>query len=241
MIEFERVTKRFRDVTALHELTLSIAEGEIFGLVGPNGAGKTTAIRILCGALRPSSGRVTVKGMDVGKHSIEVKRLIGYLPEEPNLYERMTPRQLLRFFASLYGVADGEVRIEELLSMVGMQERADARLSTFSKGMRQRISIARALLHDPEILILDEPTMGLDPLTAREIRDFIASLKGRKTVLLCTHYMPEAEQLCSRLGILVKGELIAMGEPGKLKAELTKEGYHSPSLEDVFMRYTRGG
>ncbi|WP_456475288.1 ABC transporter ATP-binding protein [Candidatus Pyrohabitans sp.] len=240
MIEFERVTKRFRDVTALHELTLSIAEGEIFGLVGPNGAGKTTAIRILCGALRPSSGRVTVKGMDVGKHGIEVKRLIGYLPEEPNLYERMSPRQLLRFFASLYGVADGEARIEELLSMVGMQERADARLSTFSKGMRQRISIARALLHDPEILILDEPTMGLDPLTAREIRDFIASLKGRKTVLLCTHYMPEAEQLCSRLGILVKGELVAQGEPEKLKAELADEGYHSPSLEDVFMRYTRG-
>jgi ABC-2 type transport system ATP-binding protein len=240
MIEFERVTKRFGSLTALRELTLSIAKGEIFGLVGPNGAGKTTAIRILCGALRPSSGRVLVAGMEVGKRSLEVKRLIGYLPEEPNLYERMTPKQLLRFFASLYGVEDAEARIEELLAMVGMQDKADVRIATFSKGMRQRIAIARALLHDPEILILDEPTMGLDPLTAREIREFIASLRGRKTVLLCTHYMPEAEQLCNRLGILQRGELVALGEPEKLKAELKKEGYESPTLEDVFLKYTRG-
>lgn len=241
MIHFERVTKKFHDITALQELTLSVRKGEIFGFVGPNGAGKTTAIRILCGALKPTSGKVTVAGMDVTERSTEVKRLIGYLPEEPNLYERMTPRQLLRFFASLYGVADADTRIDELLALVGMQEKADVRIATFSKGMRQRISIARALLHDPEILILDEPTMGLDPLTAREIREFIASFNGKKTVLLCTHYMPEADLLCDRVGILLSGKLVALGEPEQLKAELVKEGYESPTLEDVFLRYTRGG
>ncbi len=241
MIQFERVTKRFQNITALSELTLSIKKGEIFGLVGPNGAGKTTAIRILCGALKPTSGRVTVAGMDVGERGTEVKRLIGYLPEEPNLYERMTPRQLLRFFASLYEVEDAEARIEELLTLVGMEEKVDVRIATFSKGMRQRISIARALLHDPEILILDEPTMGLDPLTAREIREFVASFNGRKTVLLCTHYMPEAEQLCDRVGILHRGRLVALGSPEQLKAELEQDGWESPTLEDVFLRYTRGG
>jgi len=241
MIRFERVTKRFQKITALRELTLEIKRGETFGLVGPNGAGKTTAIRILCGVLKPTSGRVFVAGMDVSERSSEVKRLIGYLPEEPNLYERMTPRQLLRFFASLYEVEDADARIEELLALVGMEEKADVRIATFSKGMRQRISIARALLHDPEILILDEPTMGLDPLTAREVREFIASLNGKKTVLLCTHYMPEAEQLCQRVGILHRGKLVVLGSPAELKAELAREGWESPTLEDVFLRYTRGG
>ena len=241
MIRFERVTKRFQKITALSELTLEVKRGETFGLVGPNGAGKTTAIRILCGALKPTSGRVFVAGMDVSERGSEVKRLIGYLPEEPNLYERMTPKQLLRFFASLYEVEDADARIEELLALVGMEEKADVRIATFSKGMRQRISIARALLHDPEILILDEPTMGLDPLTAREVREFIASLNGKKTVLLCTHYMPEAEQLCDRVGILHRSRLVALGSPAELKAELAREGWESPTLEDVFLRYTRGG
>jgi ABC-2 type transport system ATP-binding protein len=240
MIRFERVTKRFRRITALRELTLTIERGELFALVGPNGAGKTTAIRLLCGVLRPTSGRVTVAGMDVAEEGTRVKRMIGYLPEEPSLYERMTPRQLLRFFASLYNVSDAEERIEELLAMVGMQEKADVRIATFSKGMRQRISIARALLHDPEILVLDEPTMGLDPLTAKEIREFVSELNGRKTVLLCTHYLDEAEQLCSRLGILHRGRLVALGEPSRLKAELKALGYESPTLADVFAYHTRG-
>jgi len=240
MIRFERVTKRFYNVTALRELTLTIERGELFALVGPNGAGKTTAIRLLCGVLKPTSGRVTVAGMDVARDGVRVKRMIGYLPEEPSLYERMTPRQLLHFFASLYGVRDAEDRIEELLALVGMLDKADVRISTFSKGMRQRISIARALLHDPEILVLDEPTMGLDPLTAKELRDFVSGLRGKKTVLLCTHYLDEAEQLCTRLGILHRGRLVAQGRPEELKAELGGAGRDSPTLEEVFAHYTRG-
>ncbi|NOZ58172.1 MAG: ABC transporter ATP-binding protein [Euryarchaeota archaeon] len=241
MIRFERVTKRFGHTVALRDLTLEIEMGELFALVGPNGAGKTTAIRLMCGVLRPTSGRVTVAGMDVAENGTLVKRRIGYLPEEPSLYERMTPRQLLRFFASLYGVEDADGRIEALLELVGMLDRADSRIATFSKGMRQRVSIARALLHDPEILVLDEPTMGLDPLTAREIRSFVSGLKGRKTVLLCTHYLEEAEQLCSRMGILHRGRLVALGKPSELKSELEALGVESPTLADVFAYHTGGG
>jgi ABC-2 type transport system ATP-binding protein len=235
MIEIIHLTKKFGEITAVDDLNLTVKKGELFGLIGPNGAGKTTVVRILCGALKPTSGTIKVNGYDVVEDPIRVKSLIGYLPEEPNLYERLTPMKLLKFFGELYGVKSND-RAEELLKMVGLYDRAHSKISTFSKGMRERLAIARALIHDPEILVLDEPTMGLDPGTARVIREFIARQKKSKTILMCTHYLEEAEMLCDRVGIIDRGKLVAIGNPEELKRSIQSEA-ESPTLEDVFVHY----
>jgi ABC-2 type transport system ATP-binding protein len=161
LIQFIDLKKSYGSVVAVDHVNLEIKSGEIFGLAGPNGAGKTTLVRILCTALRPDNGTVLVNGLDVKKNELEVKRLIGYLPEEPNLYERLTARRFLDFFGELYGVSKRSERIRDVLELVGLSERAENRISTFSKGLRHRLSLARAILHDPLILVLDEPTMGL--------------------------------------------------------------------------------
>ena len=161
-------------------------------------------------------------GYSIHHHQIKIKSMIGYLPEEPNLYERFKARDLLKYFGELYGVPKSEIngRIDELLELVGMSHRADDRINTFSKGLRQRIGIARALIHDPEVIIFDEPTMGLDPATSRAIRNFIKELKGDKTVILCTHYMDEADLLCDRVAILNQGKIHDLGTPGYLKEKI---------------------
>ncbi len=241
MILFERVSKRFGRITALEDVDFRVRRGEVFGLLGENGAGKTTALRILCGVLKPSSGRVVVNGVEVSREPKRVRRMIGYLPEEPSMYERMSAEGLLRFFAGLYGVEDADERIGRLLDMVGLGERAHSKISTFSKGMRQRLSIARALLHEPEVLVLDEPTSGLDPLSARELRRLIAKMSERRTVVLCTHYLQEAEELCHRVGILHRGRLAACGTPEELRRGLREHGVEAPTLEDVFVWYTGDG
>ncbi len=222
MIEINSLTKRFGKITALNELNLSVKKGELLGIIGPNGAGKTTAIRIISCILHPDQGQVKVGGYDVLKNPLEIKSMIGYLPEEPNLYERFKAYDLLKYFGELYGVPKDllDSRIEELLELVGMTNRAQHRINTFSKGLRQRIGIARALVHDPEIIIFDEPTMGLDPATAITIREFIGSLKGKKTIILCTHYMDEADLLCDRVAILNQGQLLDMGTPKELKSQI---------------------
>ncbi|HEY0196138.1 MAG TPA: ABC transporter ATP-binding protein, partial [Methanobacterium sp.] len=163
-----------------------------------------------------------VDGMSIHQEQIKIKSMIGYLPEEPNLYERFKARDLLRYFAELYGVPKEGInsRIEELLELVGMSNRAEDRINTFSKGLRQRIGIARALIHDPQILIFDEPTMGLDPATSHNIREFIRELKGDKTIILCTHYMDEADSLCDRVAILNQGKILDMGTPQDLKSRI---------------------
>ncbi len=241
MISISNLTKRYGNLTAVRDLNLEIKSGEIFGIIGPNGAGKTTIVRVVCGAIRPTSGTVRINGIDIGKRPSEAKALIGYLTEEPNTYERFTPRRLLRFFAELYGADVSITRIDELLEMVGLKERAESQIATFSKGMRQRLAIARVLVHDPEVLVLDEPTMGLDPGAARFIRDFIARQRKDKTILLCTHYMYEADELCERVGILNGGKLVALGEPGALKEEVRRETDREdmPTLDEVFMHFTR--
>lgn len=222
MISINSLTKYFGKIQALDNLNLNIKKGELLGIIGPNGAGKTTAIRIICGILKPDSGTVFVGGHNVLEDPIKTKSMIGYLPEEPNLYERFKARDLLRYFGELYGVPKEELndRVYELLELVGMENRAEHRINTFSKGLRQRVGIARALIHDPEIIIFDEPTMGLDPATSLSIRGFIEGLKGEKTIILCTHYMDEADVLCDRVAILNGGKIRDMGTPDYLKAKI---------------------
>ncbi|MGB9837467.1 ATP-binding cassette domain-containing protein [Methanothermobacter sp.] len=220
MIEVDSVSKSFGRIRALDNLSFSVREGELMGIIGHNGAGKTTAIRIIAGILHPDSGTVHVGGYDVTRDPIMVKSMIGYLPEEPNLYERFRAADLLRYFGELYGVPRDVLddRIDELLELVGMSERAEDPINTFSKGMRQRIGIARALIHDPPIIIFDEPTMGLDPATAFSIREFIRELKGSRTMILCTHYMEEADYLCDRVAIINRGRILDTGTPDELKS-----------------------
>lgn len=222
MVKIDSLSKSFGRIKALDNLNLEIKKGELLGIIGPNGAGKTTAIRIICCILQPNSGEVTVGGYSIHHDQIKIKSMIGYLPEEPNLYERFKARELLRYFGELYGVPKDQIdgRIDELLELVGMSHRAEDRINTFSKGLRQRIGIARALIHDPEVLIFDEPTMGLDPATSRAIRKFIKELKGDKTVILCTHYMDEADFLCDRVAILNQGKIHDMGTPESLKEKI---------------------
>jgi ABC-2 type transport system ATP-binding protein len=222
MIKMDSLNKSFGKINALNNLNLEIEGGELLGIIGPNGAGKTTAIRITCCILKPDSGDILVDGLSIHRDQIKIKSMIGYLPEEPNLYERFKAKDLLYYFAELYGVRKDEIkgRIDELLELVDMSHRADDRINTFSKGLRQRIGIARALIHDPQILIFDEPTMGLDPATSHNIREFIRQLKGDKTIILCTHYMDEADLLCDRVAILNQGKIIDMGTPESLKSKI---------------------
>jgi ABC-2 type transport system ATP-binding protein len=222
MIKIESLTKSFGRIKALDDLNLEIKRGELLGIIGPNGAGKTTAIRMACCILKPDFGDIKINGFSIHEDPIKIKSMIGYLPEEPNLYERFKAKDLLKYFAELYGVPkiDIDRRIDELLELVGMTERKDDRINTFSKGLRQRISVARALIHDPDIIIFDEPTMGLDPATANSIRDFVRNLKGKKTMILCTHYMAEADLLCDRVAILNKGKIVDVGTPSYLKSKV---------------------
>ena len=222
MIKIDSLNKSFGRIKALDNLNLEINRGELLGIIGPNGAGKTTAIRMACCILKPDSGDILIDGYSIHEDPIRIKSMIGYLPEEPNLYERFKAKDLLKYFAELYGVPKKDIdgRIEELLQLVGMTERSDDRINTFSKGLRQRISVARALIHDPDIIIFDEPTMGLDPATANSIRNFIIGLKGKKTIILCTHYMEEADLLCDRVAILNNGRIMDVGTPTYLKSKI---------------------
>jgi len=231
MIKIINVSKTFGNITALTNLDLEIREGELFGLVGPNGAGKTTAIRIVCGILHPTGGRVLIDDQNVFEN-IHIKKRIGYLPEEPNLYTRPTAFELLQYFGSLYGNSSPQ-RIEDLLHFVGLYHRKDSKVETFSKGMRQRLAFARALVHNPDILILDEPTMGLDPATAKRVRQFIKTFKREKTIILCTHYMEEADELCDRVGFLDRGRIVKIGKPLALKEELKKESTYEVILNNA--------
>ncbi|NYT12905.1 MAG: ABC transporter ATP-binding protein [Candidatus Methanofastidiosa archaeon] len=235
MIEFLDVSKFFGDYKALDSATIKIEDGTTIGIVGPNGAGKTTLIRLLCGILKPSKGQILIDGKDLQKHQSEIKKIIGYLPEEPNLYERPKAGELLEYFGLLYGVPRDKIsqRVDELLNLVGLSDRKDWRVSSFSKGMRQRLAISRALIHDPRIIVFDEPTMGLDPLTSRKIRDFIMALKKEKTIILCTHYMYEAEQLCDKIAIIDKGKIKAYDTVENLKNIYIKEKTFKIGLKNI--------
>jgi len=211
-------------VEAVRGIDFAIAEGELFGLLGPNGAGKTTTIKILTTLLLPTSGEARVLGFDVARETKQIRRRIGYVfGGERGLYDRLSGLDNLRFFADVYRVParDQRARIGELLELVGLDGRERERVETYSRGMRQRLHIARGLLHDPEVLFLDEPTIGLDPVGGRELRVMIRALvDAGKTVLLTTHYMFEADELCDRVAVIAGGEIISEGTPSSLKAHV---------------------
>jgi ABC-2 type transport system ATP-binding protein len=214
--------RRAMDVEAVRGVSFEIGQGELFGLLGPNGAGKTTTIKMLITLLIPTSGTARVLGYDVVEDAREVRRRIGYVfGGDRGLYERLSAYDNLRYFAELYAVPprDQKQRIAELLELVGLRGREKERVEGYSRGMRQRLHIARGLLHDPMVVFLDEPTIGVDPVGARELRTTIASLTDAgKTVLLTTHYMFEADDLCDRIAVINKGTIVAEGTPGDLKA-----------------------
>jgi len=211
-------------VEALRGITFSVESGELFGLLGPNGAGKTTTIKILTTLLLPSSGSARVLGFDPAKQAGDVRHRIGYVfGGDRGMYDRLSALDNLRYFADLYRVPVSmkRRRIEELLELVGLSGRERERVETYSRGMRQRLHIARGLVHDPEVIFLDEPTIGLDPVGARELRDTIASLHAAgKTILLTTHYMYEADVLCDRVAVITNGAIVAAGTPSHLKSNV---------------------
>jgi ABC-2 type transport system ATP-binding protein len=214
--------RRTVEVEAVRGVSFEIAKGELFGLLGPNGAGKTTTIKMLITLLLPSAGSARVLGFDVARDAREVRKRIGYVfGGDRGLYERLSGLDNLRYFAELYGVEPRlqKIRIQELLELVGLAGREREKVEGYSRGMRQRLHIARGLLHDPEVVFLDEPTIGVDPVGARELRATIAALAdGGKTVLLTTHYMFEADALCDRIAVIAQGRIVAEGTPEALKA-----------------------
>ena len=217
--------RKAKEVVALDGLSLEVAEGELFGLLGPNGAGKTTTIKILTTLLIPTSGTASVVGLDVVHDAGEVRRRIGFVfGGERGLYYRLSGRDNLRYFAELYAVPPREIgpRVEELVELVGLKDRVDERVEGYSRGMKQRLHLARTLLHRPRVIFLDEPTIGLDPIGARELRRIVSDLhQGGATIILTTHYLFEADQLCQRIGVIDKGRLVALGTPSDLKANVS--------------------
>lgn len=220
MIRVSGLTKDYGIRRAIDNLTFEAEQGEILGFLGPNGAGKTTTMRILTGYMPPTEGDATVAGYDVVAESIEVRRRVGYLPETVPLYSDMTVFDYLKFMADLRHLPNGEDRVDETLDIVGLEDRAEGYIGNLSKGMRQRVGLAQALLHRPEVLILDEPTIGLDPGQVVDVRKTIREIGKERTVLLSTHILSEAQQLCDRVLIINKGKIVAEDTPANLQASL---------------------
>jgi ABC-2 type transport system ATP-binding protein len=219
MIEAIGLGKRFRALTAVHDLSFVVGDGEIFGILGPNGAGKTTSVRMLSGLVAPSEGTAVINGHRLGEASQHIRAITGILTEAPGLHDKLTARQNLGYYGRLYGLRGAELRraVDRYLEVVGMAGTGDRRVGGFSKGMRQKIAIARALLHEPEVIYLDEPTSGLDPSAAKTIRDFVATLRDAgRSIVVCTHNLDEAERLCDRIGIM-SGTLLQVDTPAALR------------------------
>lgn len=220
MITAERLTRRFGDLTAVDGLDLQIDQGEVFGFLGPNGAGKTTTVRMLAALIAPTSGSASIGGRTLGKANQAIRQSVGVLTETPGLYKRLSAWDNLMFFAKLYGINDAERQTEKYLKTFELWDRKNGLAGSFSKGMRQKLALARALLHEPEILFLDEPTAGLDPEAAKTVRELIESLRTKdRTIFLCTHNLDEADRLCDRIA-LFKSRLLTVGDPQSLKEKM---------------------
>ncbi len=222
VLRTDRLTKRFGSLVAVDGLDIEVRDGEVFGFIGPNGAGKTTTLRLLCALIAPTSGTAELAGMRLGRDDERIRAVVGILTEHPGLYERLSAADNLRFFASLYGLdrATAEAQVDRFLGLMGLSDQRDRPVATFSRGMKQKMAIARAALHEPRILFLDEPTTGLDPDAARTVRELIVSLaREGRTVFLCTHNLDEADRLCDRIAFF-RHRVIRIDEPDRLRAEL---------------------
>jgi ABC-2 type transport system ATP-binding protein len=240
VIEAVGLTKRYGEATrpAVDDLNLAVAAGELFGFLGENGAGKTSTIKMLTGLIPPTAGQARIHGHDIQADPFAAKRLIGYIPDNPFLYDKLTGREFMAFIGDLHRVPRGPartVRVDGLLALFDLEGKADALIGGYSRGMRQKIALSSALLHTPQALFLDEPTVGLDPKSTRRLQDVLRVVAGQGTaVFLSTHVLEVAAGLCDRIGILHRGKLAALGTP----AELTENGRHT--LEEVFLRMTGG-
>lgn len=241
MIKIENLTKRFGELVAVNNVNLHVEKGEIFGFLGPNGAGKTTTIKIMAGLLLPTSGRVLLGGYDVVREPLKAKRIVGFIPDRPFLYDRLTGREFMRFMGGLYGVdSDGlEGKIERLLEIFGLSDWKDELIQNYSHGMKQRLIIASALLHRPEIIIVDEPMVGLDPRGAKMVKELFRSMAEKQgvSIFMSTHTLEVAQQMCHRIAIINEGKVIALGTFDELKEQA---GSDDGQLESIFLRLTGG-
>ncbi len=240
LIEINDLSKSYGEKQAVKNVSLAVTGGEVFGFLGPNGAGKTTTIKIIVGLLKPTAGSVKVAGYDIQAQPLQAKAACGYVPDTPNLYGKLSGHELLRFVGDLYNLdpklAAG--RAEELLRVLDLTAAADDTIDSYSHGMQQKASLAAALMHDPKVLVLDEPTVGLDPKSARLIKDLLRQMAGRgAAVFLSTHILEIAERMCDRIGIINQGQLVAVGTMAELRS-LGKAG--EVSLEDIFLGLTGG-
>lgn len=241
MIQTENLTKKFGDLTAVENLSLHVRPGEVFGFLGPNGAGKTTTVRMLTTLIGPTSGAATVNGFRVGQDDIAIRRCTGILTETPGMYDRLSAEKNLTIFAHLYEVEDVKGQVEKYLRFLGLWDRRADLVGNFSKGMKQKLAICRALLHEPALVFLDEPTSGLDPEAARLVRDFIEEIKAEgRTIFLCTHNLDEADRLCDRIGVM-KQRLITVDTPANLRQKLygRKVVFHLREADDALLARVR--
>jgi len=236
-IDIQNVHKRYGSKVAVQDLTLSVAQGELFAFLGPNGAGKTTTIKMICGLLHPQSGSIHVCGHLIGVNGLAAKARIAYVPDQPFLYDKLTGREFLNFVAAMYRVpvAERDARIADLTERLSMDEFLDKLSQSFSHGMKQKVVLAAALLHDPDVLVIDEPMVGLDPRTVRIVKDlFRLRIRNGKTVFMSTHTLEIAEAVADRIGIIHNGRLIALGNLDELRAKARTQH----SLEDIFLQLT---
>jgi ABC-2 type transport system ATP-binding protein len=234
MLITEDLTKQFKTVLAVDSLNLQVKEGEVFGFLGPNGAGKTTTVRMLSSLISPTKGKAVVNGFVLGKGDKAIRQCVGILTETPGMYDNLSAQYNLEIYANLYEVKDPKGQVEKYLRMLGLWERRDDEAATFSKGMKQKLAIARCLLHEPRILFLDEPTAALDPESAHMVRDFIEELRRQgRTIFLCTHNLDEADRLCDRIGIF-KTRLLVVDSPDRLRTQLfgRKVVFHLRSAQE---------
>ncbi len=236
MLEVKDLTKKYNNFIAVDNISFSVKEGEVFGLLGPNGAGKTTLIKMLTCFVKPTSGDALISGISI-KNPKEVKKLIGIVPQEYSFYNKLTIYENLKYFASLYGMKTKDIKqkADELLSLLLLTEKKNSLMNSLSGGMKRRVNIAIALMHSPKVVFMDEPTVGIDPVSRAALWDVIKKIKSMKiTILITTHYMEEAERLCDRIAIVNHGKLITIGTPAQLKKK------YGNTLEDVFVKLVKG-